>query len=1381
MTGHSSAADPYVPTTEPQAWWRGLLAAIVLPLLMSILQWLVWPAIAPYAWLLFLPPVLLASWMGGFSSGLVATLLSTAIVWFEFIPPEGWFAKEEPRSLLSAGMFITTAVVSSLVASRLRRASRESAAALTAARQANESLKKVIKERRIFEALIENSSDFIGIADANGRLVHLNPGGRRMVGLAQDHAIEKTTIPDYYPPEQRAFVSDVILKDMIEKGRWEGETSLRHWETQEPIPVSDTHFMVREPETGEVLGIATITRDISELKRAHEELEKSQAQLSHELKIATRLQRIAARFVRDGDLPAVLDDIVEAAIAVTHADMGHLRLVEPLTGRLKIVAQRGFSQPWLDIFGSVDAGSPAVSGTPLKRGERLVVEDVGTSPLFSDKASREAQLREGVRAIQATPLIGGSGAFLGLLATHYRTRARLEERDLALLDLLAAQLAEILERSEAEQSIKQAAARLNRAQQIAHIGNWDFDLVANRITCSDEAYRILGLAPQEFGGTYEAFLEAVHPDDRATVDAAYFSSLREGRDSYALEHRVVRRSSGEVRNVYSQCVNVRDASGHVRRSAGTIQDITERKQIEQTLRDSEERFRLTIDEAPIGMALVGLDGRFVRVNAALCEIVGYPPDELTHLTFQAITHPDDLAADVKLQRQLDRGEIPRYELGKRYIRKDGAVVNIMLSVSVLRGRDGEALYYIAQVEDITDRKRAEEALRRSEQEFRSLAESIPQIVWATRPDGLNVYFNQQWVDYTGLTLDESSGEGWIKPFHPDDKQRAWEAWRNATQYRDAYSLECRMRRADGVYRWWLIRGTPVLGANGEITKWFGTCTDIEDMKIAEQKIKESEARFSGIVSISADAIVCVDEEQRITLFNRGAETIFGYSAGEAVGEPLDLLLPERLRAVHRAQVAGFASGQAVAKAMGERSAEIVGRRRNGQEFPAEASISRLEVGGRRILTVVLRDVTEARRVARDERFLADAGAVVTSSLDYHERLNDVARLTVRSIADLCVIYAPDEKGQFRSVAVIHSDPTRAEVCQRLAALSLNRQQLYFVSSVIDAHRAMVWTVVTRDFLQHVTRSAEWLEVFHALNPQSVMAAPLTAHGTLQGAILFASNQSGRYGPRDLLLAEGVASRLGLAIENARLYQDALLATQARDDVLRIVAHDLRNPLSGIRLAVTVLEHQISEEGRQRGLKSVATVNRSLQRAERLINDLLDVTRVEAGQLVVKHERVSAPQLLYDVVEAQQLLASSASIELRFGARDDLPDLQGDRDRLLQVMENLIGNAVRFTPPGGSITVSAEPHQGEVLFRVADTGSGVSPEHMPHLFERFWRARREERSGAGLGLPICKGIVEAHGGRIWAESVFGRGTTFSFTIPTVPREPDIRQEPAQPSA
>jgi signal transduction histidine kinase len=170
--------------------------------------------------------------------------------------------------------------------------------------------------------------------------------------------------------------------------------------------------------------------------------------------------------------------------------------------------------------------------------------------------------------------------------------------------------------------------------------------------------------------------------------------------------------------------------------------------------------------------------------------------------------------------------------------------------------------------------------------------------------------------------------------------------------------------------------------------------------------------------------------------------------------------------------------------------------------------------------------------------------------------------------------------------------------------------------------------------------------------------------------------------------------------------------------------------------------------------------------DRLIEDLLDVTRMEAGHLSVEPEPVATRQVVSDSVEAQEPLATAASLELRADLAGALPDVWVDRDRLLQVFENLIGNALKFTRAGGVVTVGAAPrHGGEVLFWVSDTGAGIAPDQLPHVFDRFWQSRKAGRRGAGLGLPIVKGIVEAHGGRIWAQSTPGEGSTFFFTMPT----------------
>jgi signal transduction histidine kinase len=185
---------------------------------------------------------------------------------------------------------------------------------------------------------------------------------------------------------------------------------------------------------------------------------------------------------------------------------------------------------------------------------------------------------------------------------------------------------------------------------------------------------------------------------------------------------------------------------------------------------------------------------------------------------------------------------------------------------------------------------------------------------------------------------------------------------------------------------------------------------------------------------------------------------------------------------------------------------------------------------------------------------------------------------------------------------------------------------------------------------------------------------------------------------------------------------------------------------------------------------------------RIIEDLLDVTRMEAGGLTIEHSRLSAAQVATDAVDAQRGLASSRSLELRLELPPELPDIRADRDRLLQVFENLIANAIKFTPAGGRITVGATRQEADVLFWVRDTGPGIAVEDQPHLFDRFWQARSTTgRGGAGLGLPIVKGIVEAHGGRVSVESAPGSGSAFLFTIPIArhgERTPaDLRAEPA----
>ena len=274
-----------------------------------------------------------------------------------------------------------------------------------------------------------------------------------------------------------------------------------------------------------------------------------------------------------------------------------------------------------------------------------------------------------------------------------------------------------------------------------------------------------------------------------------------------------------------------DTKGRLLRYSKVTHDITERKAAQEEQRRSEARFRATFEQAAVGIAHVSLNGGWIDVNSKLCAILGYSREELSALTFQDITHPEDLDADLTNMAQVLAGEIVTYSMEKRYLHKDGSCIWINLTVALVRDLDGKPEYFLSIVEDISTRNQVQEALRDSEARYRFLADSMPQIVWTTEPDGNVDYFNQRWCDYTGMTLDETRGWHWGTVLHTDDLQNCVEIWTRSLTTGNPYEVEYRFKRAfDGMYRWHLGRGLPRRNAAGEIIQWVGTCTDIDDFK-----------------------------------------------------------------------------------------------------------------------------------------------------------------------------------------------------------------------------------------------------------------------------------------------------------------------------------------------------------------------------------------------------------------------------------------------------------------------------------------------------------------------------------------------------------------------
>jgi PAS domain S-box-containing protein len=529
--------------------------------------------------------------------------------------------------------------------------------------------------------------------------------------------------------------------------------------------------------------------------------------------------------------------------------------------------------------------------------------------------------------------------------------------------------------------------------------------------------------------------------------------------------------------------------------------------------------------------------------------------------------------------------------------------------------------------------------------------------------------------------------------------------------------------------------------------------------------RDQDDKLAGILAIAADAIITVDEAQRIVHFNRGAEAIFGYTAEEIVGRHLNFLIPDRFRAKHGDHVASFASGAETARQMGHRR-EVSGLRKDGVEFPAEASIAKLGEPGRRLFAVVLRDVGERKRIERNERFLSEAGTALAGSLDYDATLRTVASLPVPWLGDCCLLdIAEDGTGEqsaLRRIASGHADRRITEILKRAEL----EQSLRWTTPtvVVDVLRSGEPRILTQ-VREAGDVSDDAFPLLRGVGIRSAMVLPLLAHERVVGVLSVISTDPERqYGASDLPLATEYAFRAALAVDNARLYRLAQQANRARDEVLGVVSHDLRNPLNAIAMISRVLieEPPKSEDAR---LELIMAVNESAGLMSRLIQDLLDVSNIEAGHLSLERGPVQVEPILDRAVQMFAGAAVSHDVALVHSIEDGLPPVDADSERLLQVLANLLSNAVKFTPDGGRISLSAQRVGHEVRFAVADSGPGIPGEDLAHVFDRYWHAKRTARtSGSGLGLAIAKGLVEAHGGRLDVQSRSGEGCVFAFTIP-----------------
>ncbi|MBD2210821.1 PAS domain S-box protein [Nostoc linckia FACHB-104] len=540
-------------------------------------------------------------------------------------------------------------------------------------------------------------------------------------------------------------------------------------------------------------------------------------------------------------------------------------------------------------------------------------------------------------------------------------------------------------------------------------------------------------------------------------------------------------SDEDVRSIYGRAVPLWDESGSIRGVIGAFLDVTERKQVEDALRENQERLALALDAARMGSWDWDLQSDRVMWTPYHEMIFGYEPGnpQRTYEDWLNRVHPEDLPrVQVKIQTAMTKQQ--DYEDEYRLLWADGSLHWVSSFGRFQYDQQGQAIRMLGMLFEISDRKQAEAALRQRELMFRTLADTMPQMFWITKPDGYHEYFNQRWYDYTGKTLEQTNGEGWQTVLHPDDVQRTSEVWQDSLRTGKTYEIEYRFLRADGEYRWHLGRAFPLRNQEGQIINWFGSCTDIHDQKLA---------------------------------------------------------IEERAQALAR---------------------------------------------------------------------------------------------------------------------------------ERAARIELEK------------------------------------------------------------------------------------------------------ASRMKDDFLAIVSHELRSPLNPILgWSTLLLNRQLNA---QKTTQALEIIQRNAKLQTRLIDDLLDVSRILRGKLSLNICEVDLLAIVEASVETVRLTAEAKSIQIQTQLDPTVGKLEGDPNRLQQVIVNILTNAVKFTPVGGSIYIQLQQLGTNAQIQVTDTGKGISADFLPYVFERFRQAdaaTTRKFGGLGLGLAIVRHIVELHDGNIQAASLGeGFGSTFTVTLPVM---------------
>jgi PAS domain S-box-containing protein len=741
-------------------------------------------------------------------------------------------------------------------------------------------------------------------------------------------------------------------------------------------------------------------------------------------------------------------------------------------------------------------------------------------------------------------------------------------------------------------------------------------------------------------------------------------------------------------------------------------------------------------------------------NPAAEQMFGYAASEALGQSIY-LTIPDDrLEEEREVRRRIHAGEtVNHYDTVRR--RKDGTAIHVSMVASAVRTTAGVLVGVSKVARDISAQKAVEAKLALESALVGLSDEAI--FAWDLR-DGI-VEWNAGCERLYGYPREYALGRSshqLLETIHP----MRLGAFLTHLSERREWTGELCHRTRDG--RELIVESRHQLIDIAGRTIVLETNRDVTERRRAEA----ARGQLAALVESSDDAIVGKDLSGIVSSWNHAAERMFGYAASEAIGQSIRLIIPDTRLAEEDEVLARIGRGEMI------QHFETVRRRKDGSEIPVSLTVSPIHDSRGAVIgaSKIARDISEQKRASQRAAFLAEVGAVLAGSLDYATTLKAVANLAVPAIADWCAVDILTEERKLERLAVAHVDPAKIDLARTIRSRYEDPGSPYSVACVVRTGSPAMVKEVSDEMIETAARGdEERLALVRALGLRSYIIVPLTARGRTLGALTLVTAESRRfYTDDDFRFAQDVAFRAALAVDNARAYNDAQAANRLKDEFLATLSHELRTPLNAI-LGYSRMLHSgmLTVDKHARALR---TVERNATSLTQIVEDILDVSRIISGKIRLNVQPVDLPAAMSAAVETVMPAAEAKQIRVQTILDPRAAPISGDPNRIQQIIWNLVSNAVKFTPKQGVVQVRLERVNSHVEIVVSDTGTGITPDFLPHIFERFRQAdsgTRREHAGIGLGLAIARHLVELHGGTIHAASD-GRdkGSTFRVRLPVM---------------